>query len=224
LAGSHEGRVNAELDHVFICCAAGAPEGDALRAAGLKEGSPNTHPGQGTACRRFFFSNAYLELVWVSDEAEARSPAVAPTRLWERWSRRASGACPFAIVLRPGAGAEGPPFASWPYRPQYLPDGLAIDVALDTPLEEPGFFYLGFASAPGQASLQPRDHGLPCRALEGVTVYRPAVGRSPTATAVEEAGIVSFRDADEYLLELRFAGVHRGVSDLRPDLPLVLKW
>jgi hypothetical protein len=38
----------------------------------MAEGEPNTHPGQGTACRRFFFRNAFLELVWVRDPAEAQ--------------------------------------------------------------------------------------------------------------------------------------------------------
>jgi hypothetical protein len=28
------------------------------------EDSSNTHPGQGTANRQFFFNNAYLELLW----------------------------------------------------------------------------------------------------------------------------------------------------------------
>jgi hypothetical protein len=66
---------NVELDHFFICTAAGAPEAERLIELGLTEGAPNTHPGQGTACRRFFFENAFLELVWVTDAAEAQSPA-----------------------------------------------------------------------------------------------------------------------------------------------------
>jgi hypothetical protein len=217
--------VTAELDHVFICCSVGGPEADALRRAGLKEGSPNTHPGQGTACRRFFFSDAYLELVWVTDEAEVRSPAVAPTRLWERWSRRTGGASPYALVLRPAAGAPTtPPFASWSYRPQYLPDGLSIEVALDTPLEGPEFFYLGFQRGPRRVVQQPTNHELPCGPLTGVTVYRPAAGHSPTAAAVERAGIASFRDGDDHLLVLEFGDAKRGTSDLRPELPLVLRW
>lgn len=72
-----------ELDHVFVCVAAGAPEGNRLTTFGLIEGTPNSHPGQGTANRRFFFRNAMLELLYVHDEREARSPLVAPTRLWE---------------------------------------------------------------------------------------------------------------------------------------------
>ena len=79
------------LDHVFVCTAVGAPEAEALVAAGFAEGSGNTHPGQGTACRRFFFENAFLELFWVHDEREARGPETAPTRLWERWRDRADG-------------------------------------------------------------------------------------------------------------------------------------
>jgi hypothetical protein len=51
------------IDHVFILCAEGAPEADAFLAAGLREGSSNTHPGQGTANRRFFFENFYVELL-----------------------------------------------------------------------------------------------------------------------------------------------------------------
>jgi hypothetical protein len=49
--------VAVELDHAFIACRPGAPEADALLRQGFVEGSPNTHPGQGTANRRFFFDN-----------------------------------------------------------------------------------------------------------------------------------------------------------------------
>ena len=65
------------LDHVFVCTAVGAPEADVLRAAGFAEGPANVHPGKGTACRRFFFENAFLELFWVQDETEARAPETA---------------------------------------------------------------------------------------------------------------------------------------------------
>jgi hypothetical protein len=104
-----------ELDHLFIFCAEGAPEGDALVRLGLAEGAGNVHPGQGTANRRFFFRNAYLELLWVSDPAEARSPRSLPTRLYERWEKRGRLASPFGLVFRPAAGTppEPPPFATW---------------------------------------------------------------------------------------------------------------
>ena len=85
---------SVEVDHVFVSCSIGAPEGDRLIELGLVEGSPNRHPGQGTANRRFFFANAMLELIWVHDPAEAQSDAQPARRLhlWERWVGRSGSA------------------------------------------------------------------------------------------------------------------------------------
>src|SRR5262245_10881578 len=93
-----------EFDHLFVLSSFGAPEADRLLAFGLNEGTPNTHPGQGTACRRFFFANFYVELLWVCEPAEAKAEAIRPTGLWERWSGRKSGACPFGFGFRPKSG------------------------------------------------------------------------------------------------------------------------
>ena len=218
--------MRAEIDHLFVCCSSGGSEADALRSRGLNEGSANTHPGQGTACRRFFFSNAYLELIWVSDPLVAQSPEVARTRLWERWSQRGGAACPFGIVLRPASEVVGAhaPFESWAYRPAYMPPGLSIHVARATPLAGPALFYLGFQRGRARAGQEPIQHGLPIGCLSGVTVARPLDGDSPAARAVQAAGLVTFRDAGEYLLELRFDDGDRGHADLRPALPLTLQW
>src|SRR6476646_1436267 len=123
-----------EFDHLFVCVSSsGTDEANALAAVGLGEGTPNTHPGQGTACRRFFFHNAYLELLWVTDPAEAQSEAIRPTHLWKRWTQRSTGMCPFGIGFRPGIGHVGsPPFSPMDYRPPYLPDPLAIHIASTT--------------------------------------------------------------------------------------------
>jgi hypothetical protein len=194
-----------ELDHVFICCSPGAPESDALVRLGLNEGSPNTHPGQGTANRRFFFRNAFLELLWVSEPAEARSEQTRRTRLWERWSQRSSSACPFGVVFRPkGANAATAPFATWSYRPNYLPSGVAIEFAEDVPLEEPELVYL--------------------RHVCGVTVGLPsAAGLSQPSQAVLSAGLVTYRFAAEHVLELTFLAAQETAFDLRPTLPLLLR-
>src|SRR5437879_6291460 len=96
-----------ELDHFFVCASIGAPEADRLIEFGLSEGTPNNHLGQGTANRRFFFHNAFLELLWVADPAEAQTSAVRRTGLWERWSRRSGGCSPFGIGFRPISTAAG---------------------------------------------------------------------------------------------------------------------
>jgi len=60
-----------ELHHLFILTGAGAPQADFLSDLGLIEGARNSHPGQGTANRRFFFSNTMLELLYLRDAEEA---------------------------------------------------------------------------------------------------------------------------------------------------------
>jgi hypothetical protein len=217
--------VNAAIDHVFVLCSVGASEAEDLVRAGFAEGPPNVHPGQGTACRRFVFANAYLELVWVSDAAEAQSAAARPTRLWERWSKRGAGACPFGIILRPAPDtpAEAPaPFPAWRYVPSYMPPGTAIEIAEGTSLAEPEIFYLGFRR--GSAFSRAAGEGPFRKSLVHVGVLGPSGPLSPTAQALQAAGLVSFREADAYSMELRLDGADHGRADLRPALPLSLEW
>lgn len=217
--------MGAVFDHAFIMCSVGAPEADALVRLGLVEGSPNSHPGQGTACRRFFFENAYLELLWVHDEQEVRSEAVRATRLWERWSERRTGASPFGIVVRPAPGNESgpPPFDAWSYAPGYLPAGSAIDIAIGTPLAEPEFLRVGFERR--RVGDQPINHRIPARIVTGVLVGCPCKPESQAAQAIERLGWLSFEHADTHVLRLTFErGASRESADLRPHLPLVLSW
>jgi hypothetical protein len=219
--------VTYALDHLFVCCAEGAPEAGLLTRLGLSEGSSNTHPGQGTASRRFFFENAYLELFWVADAREAQSELAAPTRLWSRWAARGAEASPFAVILRPDHGVDAaPPFRSWAYHPPYLPPPLAIDVAEGTPLSEPAFFYIGFARGAGQMQPQPRDHALGVRRLTAVEIGVPGSGpRSDAACLVEEMRLVQFVAAPRHRMTLTFDDGRGGQqADLDPDLPLVLRW
>lgn len=216
------------IDHIFICCAVGAPEAETLVRAGLSEGSGNTHPGQGTACRRFFFHNAYLELLWVSDLQEASSQLTRPTRLLERWHGRQGAASPFGIAIRPAdaQGAAGPPFATWSYAPGYLPPGLAVEMATNAPLGEPEMFYIRFGGRPDQARVrQPLEHAFAVSELTRVTITAPPAGTpSPASAALARAGLVSFVPGDLPLLELGFDGELRGDRlDLRPTLPLLLR-
>ena len=216
--------MGAALDHVIVFCNPGAPEGDALVRAGLREGSRNAHPGQGTANRRFFFENAYLELLWVADEVEARSALASPARLWERWAGRDGECCPFGIVLRPD-GTPRPPFETEPYRPPYLPPGLAIDIAVGTPLTEPAYFHLGFARPRAVGRIEPTDHDVAARSIHGIRVDRPGTEPlSDAGRALEAAGVLTFASSRPWLLELVFDRAGHDVLDLRPELPLALRF
>lgn len=116
-----------DLDHLFLFIEPDGPEIDALKALGFVETYRRAHPGQGTANACFAFDNLFLELIWLTDEAEARSPAIARTRLWERSQWRRLGNCPFGLAVRGDLAGAG--LSTWAYQPPYLPEGLGIPVA-----------------------------------------------------------------------------------------------
>ena len=212
-----------EVDHAFIGCTEGAPEAAALRRLGLVEGPGNTHPGQGTANRRFFFENFMLELVWVSDPVEALNDRTRRTRLFERCARRDGTTSPFGIIFRP-SGAQPPPapFPTWEYVPQYLPPGLSMQVAEGTTLEEPELFYLPFLKRAERGS--DVRHSAPIRRISALSVgVRGYDALSAASRCAERQGLVNYFEAPRPLLVIQFAGPAGLNFDLRPDLPLILR-
>lgn len=219
-----------ELDHIFICCSPGGAEAELLSSFGLFEGPPNTHPGQGTACRRFFFANAYLELLWVSDAAEAQSATALPTGLWDRWSGQASGHCGFGFAFRPSVPFDSAaPFDVWEYRPPYLPPPLSIQVATSARVPtEPLLFFLPFGlrlDSQPKSKLPPLSHPRALRSITRVTFTTPhAAAPSAELQAVTCAGLIQLSAGPDYLLEIGFDGEsHGGEEDFRPSLPLLFR-
>lgn len=215
-----------ELDHFFICAEPAAPEAERLIEFGLREWSPNTHPGQGTACRRFGFANAMIELLWVSDPVEAQGESARRTLLWERWSGRRGPASPFGICARPAhadAAESLPPFPAWDYRPKYLSDPLSIRIA-ETGLDEPMWIYLGFQ----QRIFWEREfveHPNGIRKVTGLVLAGEPEPRSAASRAMIEHGVLATRMGNGPLLEVEFDHNKRGRNvDFRPHLPLVFRF
>ena len=222
--------VSFELDHVFVCAGPGGAEAAQLEALGLTRGPSGVHPGQGTANRCFVFHNAYLELIWVHDEADARSSLTSRTRLFERWRGRADGTCPFGICLRPigPSGASTPPFAGWDYLPQYVDPSRPIHVGANSDrLDEPMLFFIATASRPdGWPGRTPLRHRLGLRELTGLRWARPddsSVSRE--LQAVVRAGCLGLASGRAHALELCFDNEEASKSaSLLPHLPVSLCW
>ena len=87
-----------ELDHVFVMVDGEGPESERMRALGLVETYRRSHPGQGTQNICYAFENIFLELLWIADADEARSLAIARTRLFERSRWRSEAACRFGVA------------------------------------------------------------------------------------------------------------------------------
>jgi hypothetical protein len=210
-----------ELDHLFVCTDPDAPEAEKLIQFGLREGPPNQHPGQGTACRRFAFSNAMIELFWVSDANEAQNPTTGRAFLWERWSGRKGRASPFGICLRPIDSQDtAPPFPSWEYRPAYLQDPLCMHIG-EAGIEEPLWVYLSFMQR-AQREQWFVEHPIGIREMTGLTLTTPVPLRSQVAQKIIEDGVLRTQTGATSLLEIEFDGNRRKDHvDFRPDLPFI---
>lgn len=220
------------LDHLFICTLPEAPEAEQLVTLGLAEASRSIHQGQGTSSRRFFLRNAMIECLWVHNEQEARSASIRPTRLWERWRYRGTGASPFGIALRPGASnalsAPEAPFESWAYKPPYLPDPLSFAIGHNASvIEEPLCFYLPFGSQPDTLTEErrpPLEHALGCQELTALRLTLPhTLPASPVLHTLEQIGIVSFSRGPDHRAEVVLDGGAQGQRvDFQPALPLIM--
>jgi hypothetical protein len=221
-----------ELDHLFIFTSAGAPEVNHLLTSGFTEGQSNIHPAQGTACRRVFFHNAYLEFPWVHNVQEAQSEMVKPLRLWERYQYRETSSSPFGLIFRPTRQAGEPttlPFESWPYCPPFF-QPLEINVAVNsTNTAEPLLFFMPFGRRPDVYPMerrQPLEHSAGVKEITGarITVHNVRDISTPLAV-VENLGIVNFVHGEAPLGEVIFDNGEQGKDqDFRPMLPLILHW
>lgn len=189
-----------EIDHIFMFIEPDGPEMQALQRSGLVETYRRQHTGQGTANVCFAFDNLYLELLWLTSEAEARSDPIARTRLWERSQWRTLGTCPFGLAFRGDLAIAG--VSTWDYRPPYLahvvPPVPAIQVAADSddPMQPMLFSFPG--------STAPRDWAAErqCRLQHaaGWTEARGLVLKMPPA-AVPSAALTRLAGAAGFVIE-----------------------
>jgi len=210
-----------QLDHFFILTKALAPEAELLRDLGMMEGTSNDHRGQGTANRRFFFSNTALELLYVRDEQEAKEGPGRRLRLLERASN--PDASPFGLVMRCEGAAERPPFAGWRYQPLYFDPGVSFLVAGNSErLHEP----LCICLPDDRPSRSPQVRSKsPFTEVTELRVHVPVVKPSSVLKAMSEVERIRIEINSPHLLEIAFGHESEGTRrDFRPILPLVVSW
>ncbi len=218
-----------EIDHIFICVKPGGPEAEALAEFGLTEGSANRHLGQGTANRRFFFHNAFIELLWLEDSEEAQNQVTKPTNLFERLTSEDQEVSPFGICFRStNTEDKKAPFASWSYKPAYLPSNLAVEIG-DAPLSEPMWFFLPFGLRPDSVppeKHQPLIHQKGFIEITSVHITLPKLEElSVPATCATNFTSVEIIEGKNHLLEVRFdSQVSLCGQDFHPVLPIVFRW
>jgi hypothetical protein len=143
------------------------------------------------------------------------------------------GTCPFGIGLRPGVGEnQKPPFATWEYRPAYLPAPLSIEVGMNCELlTEPFLFFLPFAlrrrpDTQTGSKRQPLERPSGFREISRVELVIPhAEARSPELQSLMDSGLIGVSRGAKPLMTLGFNGEALGkCADFRPALPLMFNW
>jgi hypothetical protein len=225
-----------DLDHIFIFSQEHDLLADSLQKFGLSEGTPNVHPGQGTACRRFYFHNAYLELVWVVNEVETKSVAIAPAKLWERSQYHLTNHCPFGLCFRTSnqpSNSINLLFADgWRYYSSFLPEGQFANIASNEnfPAEPMLFEMPFFGLAPKDYPLSKQQlltHAKEVIEITNVSFTLPTSMKnlSVAMKKVLQESIVNVSEGVDYGVSLEFDyGANGKVHDFFPLAPLALKW
>ena len=210
------------LDHIFIITQPGAELADKLIALGMVEGSSNTHPGQGTANRRFFFDGFVLEFVYVSDAHEAATGAGQRLEVLQR--SRNKDASPFGLVARLADGSTEPAFDHWLYYPDYFGEDMCFFVGDNsTQWQEP--LCICMPSALPMRSAVPANYANVEWGLTTVEITVPDSGVSPVLEHFSGMEMVDVKAGGGHHLALEFNNRAAGSSaDLRPQLPLMLYW
>ena len=206
-----------KLDHFLILTEFDAPLADKLISLGFREGSANTHPGQGTSNRRFYFENSMFEFLWLHDQQEAKSGPGRGLQFVERHFD--PGASPFGLIFSPLSEADiDPPFDGWRYEPDYLDPPLYLHVADNsTEFQEPLLVFMPFVTK----NMQPKDEPLNGKITE-ICITCPVDNPSAVLTKAAHAEGLTVKYGNEHLLEVFCESAASGTFDMRPDLPVIL--
>lgn len=215
-----------KIDHIFIFSNKGQ-EADELVEFGLTEGSGRTHPGLGTANRRFFFENFYLEILWVENEADATSESSSSLKIWERSNFRNNNYAPYGLCFE-NREDSNPLFENaFKFQPDYYPAGKHIEVFTH---EEkpylPWVFRLPVAPGNKRISGEPTNHGdIGIKELtKAVFELRMTEVEDEIINIVQSNSAVEFRAASKDLLILEFDDGRQGKTKRFEPLNLEIQY
>lgn len=221
------------FDHASIMVSPGAPERAALEQAGLQIlPGVNRNEGQGTASIAVEFQNSYLELVWVDPSVPVKpSLERAVQKFRNRVAWRTSGYCPFGIASRRTTGDKLTlPFPTWSWSADWMPNGA--EMVMLTPRDDtrsPAFYIepLALTDQAKQAALAAKfHHPLGVHSITSVRLVSPSAYQPIASLSyLQQQRILNLGKGEQWLLELTFdSGKKKKSKDLRPDLPLILRY
>lgn len=214
-----------QIDHIFIFTDQPDEAAKELVDFGFTEGSSRTHPGQGTASRKFYFENFFLELLYVTSEEEIKSEKTAPILLWERSRHEENKFSPYGLCL--ASTSESDILFSNPtlYQPEYLPpDAGALEMIPNEFHPQLPLTFRWPESDTSKPFGEPTTHqnGISklTRAIFGVEEIPPA---NNFIIAFEEEPSILFTEAGQNMLVLEFDHKQQEKSHRFKNLPLEIE-
>jgi len=225
-----------DRDHVWIMVSRNAPERAALTRAGFQI-APEVyrHDGQGTASISVELDNGYIELMW-PDPTIPVAPGLerAAEKFRQRSQWRTSGWCPFGVGFRrttaTRSSSEPLPFPIWTWTAEWMPKGTVMEML--TPRDDtrsPALFIEPPALAdPAEQAKRGAlyHHPIGARRLTAIRLTSPKAYEPIAALKyLQGKNLLSVGRGDQWLLELTLdGGARKGSKDLRPDLPVVIRY
>lgn len=217
-----------KIDHIFICSTDPERDTQILSDFGLTEGPPNTHPGQGTANKRFFFDNVYIEFLYIEHTENAQSAISRPSKLYERITQYSndSNISPFGFGIYPSDnGLKITDYNTWEYKPQFLHPPLKMDI-FGNSLAEPMYYHMEFLSEAGKTGQIKFKHCDHINFISAIKLHTPrAALNSKFKQNIHDYKIIEYFPNETHVLELEFDHATQQKShDFRPEIPLIFKW
>lgn len=192
------------IDHIFIFVNS-KEAADELVNFGLTEGSGNIHKGIGTANRRFFFDNFYLEILWVENEDEAKS--VEEIGIWERYKYRESGYSRFGICFKNTKETNSIFSKAIQWKPMFLLSNKHVDILTTKHL--PWFFRFP-PNRRKSLKDEPKKHNVGLKRLSKVVMTIGKMDLYDELKEIEFSTIVKFTEEDKSSLVLEFDNSKNG--------------
>jgi len=204
-----------EIDHIFIFSNKGK-ETDELVDFGLIEGSGRTHKGIGTANRRMFFENFYLEILWVENEQEAKS--VEKIGIWERSDFKNNQYPRFGLCLKNTKETDNIFENSIKWKPDFLTENKFVDILTNERM--PWIFRF---PADRNAKLdEPRNHKNGIKKLTKAVFNLTEIDFKNVISEINENSIIEFVKSSKNKLILEFDDKIQGKTEQIESLNLTI--
>ncbi len=214
-----------DIDHIFIFSDNYGEEANQLVEFGLIEGSSRVHPGQGTANRKFYFHNFFLEILWVVDENDIQNKTTSITKLWDRSQYNLNGYSRFGLCVE-NTVLSIPLFQHCKhYYPKYLPENISIEfIENGSNPSLPWTFRTPFANS-AKKSNEPRNHNCDLKTLtKAIFEVKAQNEEIAFISQFEDVPGIDFIRSERIHLTLEFDHLHQKKEQTFNELGLTIKY